>query len=35
MAELNTELSRIKGEPLPPTQAGAPESSITSPVKTR
>ena len=35
MAELKTELSRIKGEPLPPAQAGAPESSITSPVKTR
>jgi hypothetical protein len=35
MTELSTELSRIKGEPLPPTQAGAPESSITSPVKTR
>ena len=35
MAELNTELSRIKGEPLPPAPAGVPESSITSPVKTR
>jgi len=35
MAELNTELSRLKGEPLSPAQAGAPESSITSPVKTR
>jgi hypothetical protein len=35
MTELNTELSRIKGEPLPLPQAGAPESSITSPVKTR
>jgi hypothetical protein len=35
MAELNTELSRIKGEPLPPAQGGAPESSVTSPVKTR
>ena len=35
MTELNTELSRIKGEPLPPAQGGAPESSITSPVKTR
>jgi len=35
MAELNTELSRIKGEPLPLPQGGAPESSVTSPVKTR
>jgi hypothetical protein len=35
MSELNTELSRIKGEPLPLPQGGAPESSITSPVKTR
>lgn len=35
MTELNTELSRIKGEPLPLPQGGAPESSITSPVKTR
>jgi hypothetical protein len=35
MAELNTELSRIKGEPLPRAQGSAPESSITSPVKTR
>ena len=35
MAELNTELSRIKGEPLPPAPAGVPESSITSPVKAR
>jgi hypothetical protein len=35
MAELNTELARIKGEPLPLAQGGAPESSITSPVKTR
>ncbi|MDO8944492.1 MAG: LapA family protein [Desulfobacterales bacterium] len=35
MAELNTELSRIKGEPLPLAQGGAAESSITSPVKTR
>jgi hypothetical protein len=35
MTELNTELARIKGEPLPLTQAGALESSITSPVKTR
>jgi hypothetical protein len=35
MTELNTELSRLKGEPLPLPQGGAPESSITSPVKTR
>jgi hypothetical protein len=35
MTELNTELSRIKGEPLPLPQGGVPESSITSPVKTR
>jgi len=35
MSDLNTELSRIKGEPLPLPQGGAPESSITSPVKTR
>jgi uncharacterized integral membrane protein len=35
MAELNTELARIKGEPLPSAQSGAPESSITSPVKPR
>ena len=35
MAELNTELARIKGEPLPHAQAGAPESSFTSPVKNR
>ena len=35
MTELNAELARIKGEPLPLSQAGAPESSITSPVKTR
>jgi len=35
IAELNTELSRIKGEPLPRAQGSAPESSITSPVKTR
>ena len=35
MAELNTEFSRIKGEPLPRAQGSAPESSITSPVKTR
>ena len=35
MAELNTELARIKGEPLPLAQGGASESSITSPVKTR
>jgi hypothetical protein len=35
MAELNTELSRIKGEPLPLAQGAADESSITSPVKTR
>jgi len=35
MTELNTELSRIKGEPLPLPQGGATESSITSPVKTR
>jgi hypothetical protein len=35
MSELNTELARIKGEPLPSAQSGAPESSITSPVKNR
>ncbi len=35
MTELNTELARIKGEPLPSAQSGAPESSITSPVKPR
>jgi hypothetical protein len=35
MAELNTELARIKGEPPPPEQGGAAESSITSPVRTR
>jgi uncharacterized integral membrane protein len=35
MAELNTELARIKGEPLPLPQGGASESSITSPVKSR
>jgi len=35
MTELNTELSRLKGEPLPLPQGGASESSITSPVKTR
>jgi hypothetical protein len=35
MTGLNTELSRLKGEPLPLPQGGAPESSITSPVKTR
>jgi hypothetical protein len=35
MAELNTELARIKGEPPPLAQGGAPESSITSPVKSR
>jgi hypothetical protein len=35
MAELNTELSRIKGEPLTLASGAAPESSITSPVKTR
>jgi hypothetical protein len=35
MTELNTELSRLKGEPPPLPQGGAPESSITSPVKTR
>jgi len=35
MTELNTELSRIKSEPLPLPQGGVPESSITSPVKTR
>lgn len=35
MAELNTELSRIKGEPLPLAPGGVSESSITSPVKSR
>jgi len=35
MTELNTELARIKGEPLPSAQSGASESSITSPVKPR
>ncbi|MBI5579878.1 MAG: LapA family protein [Deltaproteobacteria bacterium] len=35
MAELNTELARIKGEPPPYVQAGTDESSITSPVKAR
>jgi uncharacterized integral membrane protein len=35
MAELNTELARIKGEPLPSAPSGASESSITSPVKPR
>jgi len=35
LSELNTELARIKGGPLPSAQGGAPESSITSPVKTR
>jgi hypothetical protein len=35
MAELNTELSRIKGEPPPLPQGGLSESSITSPIKTR
>ena len=35
MAELNTELARIKGEPLPLAQGGAAESSITSPFKIR
>jgi hypothetical protein len=35
ITELNTELARLKGEPLPLPQGGAPESSITSPVKTR
>jgi len=35
MAELNTELARIKGEPPPPAQGGAAESSITSPVRNR
>ncbi len=35
MAELNTQLARIKGEPPPSEQGGAAESSITSPVKSR
>jgi len=35
MAELNTELARIKGEPPPLGRGGVPESSITSPVKNR
>jgi hypothetical protein len=35
MADLNTELSRIKGEPPPLPPGAPPESSITSPVKSR